>query len=334
MNEEILKRLKTNIIAIGRLLWEKDLVTGLNGNISARVYDEIIVLTATKTCLGLLHKKDVLAMKLDGTMLDEGSVTFEKLLHTEIYKNFPEVKAIIHTHMTYTNAYYTVNESFVPTTYEAKLYLGQVKSVQQLTPSVTDAAPVIQILKNSNLCVLRNHGAVTIGKDLFDCFLLLQGLEEQIKIDAISRLYKMNAKQSKTKSNQNKPVVKSQKYKLFSKEQIDEIVRLVNEDAQLNELGEKTLMTMELAVKLNETGQVHSFSFQNGKITHVGNDEEVEFLISAPEGVWKAVFNREIDPFVATTQKKMTLRGDFAKISKWYAPCSRIFELWQRVPVE
>jgi hypothetical protein len=56
--------------------------------------------------------------------------------------------------------------------------------------------------------------------------------------------------------------------------------------------------------------------------------------VSAPETVWRAVFNREIDPFVATTQKKMDLRGDFAKISKWYAPCSRVFELWQKVPVE
>ena len=46
-----------------------------------------------------------------------------------------------------------------------------------------------------------------------------------------------------------------------------------------------------------------------------------------PSNIWRAVFNREIDPFVATTQKKMNLRGDFAKISKWYSPCSRIFEL-------
>ena len=112
------------------------------------------------------------------------------------------------------------------------------------------------------------------------------------------------------------------------------IVRLVNEDSQLQELGKKTQMTMDLAVKLNETGKSYRFSFKNGRIVDVGHDENAEFLISAPTSVWRAVFNREIDPFVATTQKKMNLRGDFAKISKWYAPCSRIFELWQRVPVE
>ena len=93
-------------------------------------------------------------------------------------------------------------------------------------------------------------------------------------------------------------------------------------------------MTIDLEVHLNETGQTDSFSFENGGIAKLGNDSDAEFLISAPENIWRAVFNREIDPFVATTQKKMDLRGDFAKISKWYAPCSRIFELWGDVPVE
>jgi putative sterol carrier protein len=99
-------------------------------------------------------------------------------------------------------------------------------------------------------------------------------------------------------------------------------------------LGEKTDMTMELAVRLNETGQVYSFQFERGRIVNVGHNSDAEFLISAPAKVWSAVFCRQIDPFVATTQKKMHLKGDFARISRWYAPCSRIFELWQQVPVE
>ncbi len=342
MNENLIKQLKTNIIAIGRLLWEKDLVSGLNGNISARVEDDTILLTAHSTCLGLLHEKDILTMKLDGKLLEKGSVSTEKLLHTEIYKNFPQVLAVIHTHTTFTNAFFLKHETFEPSTFEAKFYLGEVKSVEQRTPAVTEAGLVIQALKNNNITVLKNHGVVSMGKDLFDCFLLIQGLEEAVKIDALSRLYEtdglMTAAKGKVRSVKSKAAQKgsppAKKYKLFSDEQIKEIVRLVNEDPQLKDLGEKTRMTMDLAVKLNETRVVYSFRFENGRIIEVGKDENAEFLISAPESIWRSVFNREIDPFVATTQKKMNLRGDFAKISKWYAPCSRIFELWQRVPVE
>ena len=326
--------LKEEMIAIGQLLWRKELAGGLNGNISRRIDKDTILLTAHGTCLGNLEAKDILAMKLDGQLLEQGSVSTENLLHVEIYKNFPDAQAVIHTHTTYTNAYFLANETFVPRIFEAKFYLGEIKGIPQTTPAVTDAGPVVESFKKNNIVVLRNHGVAAKGENLFDCFLLIQAIEEAVKTDAISRLY---SHQSPVTSHQTagdrRLGAGDKKYKLFSQEQIDDIVKLVNEDNQMKELGEKTKMTMDLAVKLNETGQTYSFRFENGRITDVGHDDNAEFLITAPENVWRAVFNREIDPFVATTQKKMNLRGDFAKISKWYAPCSRLFELWQYVPV-
>lgn len=340
MNEEKVKSLKNNILAIGRLLWEKELVSGLNGNMSARVDQDTLLLTAHDTCLGLLQDEDVLALQPDGQLLEKGEISTENLLHREIYKNFPNTQAVIHTHTPYTNAFFLGNETFTSQIFESKFYLGEVEAVEQSTPSVTEVLPVMEALRKNNIVVLRRHGVVAMGEDLFDCFLLIQALEEAVKIDAISRLYKKDnapvLKESKRvlPKGKRRAVSGRKKYVLFSQEQIDAIVKVVNADRQLQELGAKTQMNMDLAVKLNETGKTYSFRFENGRITRVDHDEGAEFLVSAPEQVWRAVFNREIDPFVATTQKKMNLRGDFAKISKWYAPCSRVFELWQEVPVE
>jgi len=338
IDRQKLKQLKEQLISTGRLLWDKNLASALNGNLSARVDGDIIVITAHGTCLGMLKDDDLVVMRLDGEILDGGKVSTEKLMHTEIYKNFPEVKAVVHTHTPYINAYFLHNEQFHPSTYEAKFTLGEVKGIKQSTPSVTDAAPLIEAFKSNNIVVLRNHGVVAMGQTLFDCFLFVQTLEEQVKIDAIARLYAgsqvPSPKPPEGTQGHRDSGAPIRKYKLFAQDQIDEIVRLVNNDAQLKELGAKTQMNMDLAVQLNETGAVYSFRFSNGQIVDVGKDANAEFLISAPENVWKAVFNREIDPFVATTQKKMNLRGDFAKISKWYAPCSRIFQLWAQVPVE
>ncbi|MFA5060591.1 MAG: class II aldolase/adducin family protein [Candidatus Omnitrophota bacterium] len=331
-----IKQLKQEIIEIGKLMWDKNLATGLNGNISARVETDKILLTARGTCLGKLKENELLLMNLKGEVLEPGTASSEKLLHIEIYKNFPEVTAIVHTHTSYTNGFFAVNKTLTPSTFETKFYLGEVKGIDQTTPSVTDAAPVIDGLKSNNIVVLRNHGTVAMGKSLFDCFLLIQALEEAIIVDSVSRLYQLNSVSSQGSSAKApaQSLAQEKKYKLFSQEQVDEIVRLINGDQVLKDLGKKTQMNMDLAVKLNETGEVFSFSFQNGQIAKVGSDENAEFLISASKDIWRAVFNREIDPFVATTQKKMNLRGDFAKISRWYAPCSRIFELWQRAPVE
>lgn len=336
MNEEKIKSLKNNILAIGRLLWEKELVSGLNGNLSVRVDNDTLLLTAHNTCLGLLQEEDVFALGPDGQLLEKGEISTENLLHREIYKNFPNIQAVVHTHTPYTNAFFLGNEKFTPQIFESKFYLGEVEAVEQFTPSVTDAQPVIEALKKNNIVVLRKHGVVAMGEDLFDCFLLIQALEEAVKIDAISRLYQRGEKPIKgvNPAKKSAKTKSPKKFKLFSQEQMDTIVRLVNSDKQLKDLGQKTRMTMDLAIKLNETGKVYNFRFENGRITKVGDNDNAEFLVSAPENVWRAVFNREIDPFVATTQKKMNLRGDFAKISKWYAPCSRVFELWQEVPVE
>jgi L-fuculose-phosphate aldolase len=353
-----MKELKNKIIEIGKLLWDKGLVTGFNGNISARVDANTLLITATGTCLGFLKQEDIVTINVAGEVIGGiGKASSEKLMHTEIYKNFPQIQAVVHTHPTYTNGFFLANGSFTPKTFEAKFYLGEVKSIEQTTPSVTDAAPVINELKANNIVVLRNHGVVAMGPDLFHAFVLIQELEEQVKMDLVSIHYQAvptrghfaeapigdrkvspstlpSDSASNVKASQVNPLTQSKKYKLFSKEQIEEIVRLVNGDAQMQELGSKTAMNMDLAVCLQETGDIYSFKFENGRITKTGNDAQAEFLITANESIWRAVFNREIDPFVATTQKKMNLRGDFARISKWYAPCSRIFQLWTQVPVD
>jgi len=335
MPEDHVENLRKNMIAIGRLLWEKDLASVLNGNISTRVDVERILLTATKTCLGLLQEKDILLINLDGQVLEEGQVSTEKLLHLEIYRNFPQVSAVIHTHTTFINAYFLSQDTLHPEIFETRLHLGKVEAVCQDTPTVTDAHPVIEALGKNNLMVLKNHGVLAMGKDLFECFLLIQSLEDAVKVDAISRLYQC-APVSEKDSGQVPAKGKTEKgktYSLFSRDQMDAIVRCVNRDKAMQEIGVKTKMTMDLAIQLDETRQVFSFHFKDGHIERVGEDKDAEFLISAPEAVWRAVFQGELDPFVATTQKKMILKGDFSRISKWYAPCNRIFELWKEVPL-
>ncbi len=339
--------LKAKIIEIGKLLWDKGLVTGFNGNISARLSDDTLLITATGTCLGYLKPEDILEMNLAGEVIGAGKASSERLMHTAIYKHHAQVKTIVHTHPTYTNGFFLANEAFTPKTFEAKFYLGDVKSLPQTTPSVTDIEPLMKGLAANNIVVLRNHGVVSVGPDLFHAFVLIQELEEQVKMDLVRVHYMRNAAgdakadplsaRNVSEDGQGAAAAgpaQAKKYELFSPEQIKEIVRLVNSDKQMQELGTKTSMNMDLAVCLEETGNIYSFKFRNGQIVETGHDANAEFLITANETIWRAVFNRQIDPFVATTQKKMNLKGDFARISKWYAPCSRIFQLWAEVPVE
>ncbi len=180
---------RDEIIALGRMMWDKDLVGGWNGNISLRVDEERLLMTGRGTCLGRLTLDNVTLVNNEGVLVEGCEPTSERLLHIDIYRYFPKVKAVVHTHTPCTNAYFLNNDVFTPRTFEAEYVLGEIHGVDQVSVNVTDTAPVIERLKKSNLVVLRRHGVVAVGDTLFDCMARIQVLEEQLWMEALSRIF-------------------------------------------------------------------------------------------------------------------------------------------------
>jgi putative sterol carrier protein len=157
-------------------------------------------------------------------------------------------------------------------------------------------------------------------------------LEEAVKMTSLTKLFGAPSTIAGVEGVAEK--VAEERYKLLSEEHIEAIVKLVNEDEEAQRRGQATELTARLAIKLDETGQVYSLHFQEGKIVTTKRDEQADFLISGSAEYWRMIFNRQLDPFAATTQKKLKLKGDLGRLSKWYSPFTRIFELWRLTPVE
>ncbi|MFH0877342.1 MAG: class II aldolase/adducin family protein [Candidatus Omnitrophota bacterium] len=330
--------LKQEIINIGKWIWEKDLSGGMSGNISMRVSKDAVLITGRGTCLGTLEEKDIGRIDLAGKSLDEGfEPSSEKPFHTHVYKNH-EANAVVHVHPTYSNGYFSVHDRVEFDTFETRLTLGEIPVVDQKTPTITDIAPVGEALKRSNIVVLRHHGVVAIGETLKDAFFLVQTLEEAVKIACIKDLYAATtqARPERTLSGTSAASdAPTKTYQLFSEEQIKDIVELVNADEKFKQLALETSLKTKLAVVLEETGLTYCFNFADGGIADFSKSAaEAEFVITGKAEYWRQIFNRKLDPFAATTQKKLKLKGDFAKISRWYVPFNRLFELWKKTPVE
>ncbi|MEW6170911.1 MAG: class II aldolase/adducin family protein, partial [Candidatus Omnitrophota bacterium] len=217
-------------------------------------------------------------------------------------------------------------------TYETRLFVGLVPVIEQNSPNVLDITPITEALKTNSLVVLKNHGVITIGDTLLDTLFLTEILEEAVEMQAIAKLF--NNSRNEITLQEKEKINLSKKYKLFSKEQIETVVDLVNKNIDIQKQGQVLDLTMRLAIKLDQTQSVFNMHFEKGKISKITNDENADFLISGPDYIWKAIFNRTLDPFVATTQKKLKLKGDFARLSRWYPVFVRIFEIWGQVPVE
>ncbi len=325
------KILREEIIKIGKKLYDLRLVVARAGNLSAKIDANNILITATGISLGALTDQDII--KVDLSKEDDvkyKKVTSEFPLHRLIHKNFPS-KVVIHCHPTLINAYFAVCNDLKALTFETKLYLGNVPVVEQDTPAITKPELVIEALKLNNLVVVKNHGVVSIADNFIDALHLIEALEEAVKVAAIARLFKKDVLDDLDVSVKDNLTKDEVSYPMFSREHIQAIVDLVNKDEFIAEKGKELGLTLQLVIKLDDTGAAFKFNFENGHIVRLDSDADAPFIISAPRVVWEQVFLGKLDSFVAVTQGKMKLQGQLAQLSKWYVPFSRLFQIFKQV---
>jgi len=334
MDSKQIERYQEEIIDIGKEAYRKGLIVACGGNLSVRLGSEEFLMTAHTAALGFLKDKDFLVMDLKGKIVKgEGKPSTETRMHTAIYQN-TEAKSVVHLHPPYTNVLAIAGVGLKPMTFESSLFLGNnIPIIPQDSPSVTKLDGVIEALELSNIIILKEHGTVAIGNDLWEAFFLTEILEETAMMTHLGKsLGENKVKEEKEVSLKEETQVK---YPAFSKEHIERIVTLVNQDEEAQRLGKSTHLTVKYAIKLMGSNQVYNFHFEEGKIIKVSNDEDADFLLTGREQQWKAIFNGLIDPFAATTQKKLRLqKGNIGDLSRWYPPFYRIFKLWKQAPVE
>lgn len=87
------------LVAVGRLLHSQGWVPATSGNFSARLSPDLAAITASGRHKGLLTEQDIMVVDLDGQAHNATRrPSAETLLHTLLYRRFPAVHAVLHTH--------------------------------------------------------------------------------------------------------------------------------------------------------------------------------------------------------------------------------------------
>jgi methylthioribulose-1-phosphate dehydratase len=73
-------------------------VPATSGNFSARLSDGTIAVTVSGKHKGHLQLDDIMLVDAEGQSLDGKKPSAETLLHTSIYRRFPEARAVLHPH--------------------------------------------------------------------------------------------------------------------------------------------------------------------------------------------------------------------------------------------
>ena len=324
-----LEKGKREIIFWGTQLYNRGLTHGPSGNMSIKSGEKLL-LTAHESYLGFLQEDDILVMDREGALL-EGSKepTSEKPFHISVYKQFPGKNAAIHAHPPYTVHYFHYHDDLIPITLEERMYLGTIGAIMQKTPTITDLDPIYQGLEGNDIVVIKDHGVVAIGEDLRHAFSLIELLEVN------ARLHLVGGGSPIRERKQSQFQEAGQKHRLFSEEHIVGLKEVINSDDRARSLGKEYDLTTVICTRVTDGEEVFSFRYERGEIVEVTYSEDnADFVFSAARKVWGKIFSGELDPFVAKTQGKIKLKGDFTLLSRWFPVFERTFTLWKELPLE
>lgn len=182
---------RREIVQVGQLMYEKDLIVGIDGNISARLDDARILITPSGLPKGLLSDDQLLVVDPDGLPVAGDAAfrqgykpTSELPMHLEAYRQRPDVKAVVHAHpplaVALTIAGITLSLDMLP---EVILMLGQIPTAPYSLPSSEENATAIRtLIRDHDAIMLERHGSLTVGLTPMQAYLRLESLEQSARI--------------------------------------------------------------------------------------------------------------------------------------------------------
>jgi 3-dehydro-4-phosphotetronate decarboxylase len=180
-------KLREQICAIGKSLFERGLTAGSSGNISVRL-DQGWLLTPTNSSLGRLDPARLAKLDDAGNLLSGDPPSKELPLHRAFYGARGPARAIVHLHSTHSVAVSVLNgidpANAMPaiTAYQV-MKVGRLPVLPYFRPGDANVASAIAAEAPRHAAVLlANHGPVVSGVSLDAASDAIEELEETAKL--------------------------------------------------------------------------------------------------------------------------------------------------------
>ena len=188
MNEQALREA---IVEVGRRLYARGYTASNDGNISARLDAGRLVMTPKSVCKGFMTPDMMCITDLDGTKLaGERDPSSEMQMHLEVYRQRPDANAVVHAHPPIATGFAVAGIPLDRAVLaEVVTTLGSVPIAEYATPSTKELPEAVRkYVKAHDGMLLANHGALTLGADLFSAYYKMETIEHFAKISLVARL--------------------------------------------------------------------------------------------------------------------------------------------------
>jgi len=191
--EPLISKAAEELVSVGHFLNDLGLCSATAGNFSTRIDTDLIAITASGRHKGELTTDDVILVNLEGKA--QGTLkkpSAETALHTLIYRLFPNVGAVLHTHSVngtllsrhlapktvFITEGYEIHKAFTEiTTHESTLELPIFENSQNYDALSVQVADYVQSHPQTYGFFLRGHGLYTWGKDIKEAKIRTEAFE-------------------------------------------------------------------------------------------------------------------------------------------------------------
>lgn len=191
MSTRLEEQLRADMVEAGRRLYARAYVASNDGNISARLDDSRLLTTPKSVSKGFMTPDMMVIVGYDGKKLGgDRDPSSELPMHLEIYRNRPDVNAVVHAHPPIATGFAVAG---IPLTRavlaEVVTTLGSIPIAEYGTPSTAELPEAVRkYIKAHDGLLLANHGAVTCCRSVMTAYYKMETIEHFAKISLVARL--------------------------------------------------------------------------------------------------------------------------------------------------
>ncbi|MBM3127271.1 MAG: class II aldolase/adducin family protein [Chloroflexi bacterium] len=191
MSQMIEYELRQRIVEIGKLMHQKNFVAAGDGNISARLDRERLLVTPSGFSKGFLDPEQLIVVDLNGEKIApqfgkgrDLKPSSEIRLHLECYRQRADVRAVIHAHPPHAIACTLAGISLAKCVLPEVVYdLGTIPTAPYATPTSAEGPLAVrELIQKYDALMLDRHGSVTVGAEVWEAYLRLERVEHSAQV--------------------------------------------------------------------------------------------------------------------------------------------------------
>ncbi len=183
--------LRADIVEVGRRMYARGYTASNDGNISVRLGADRLLMTPKSVCKGFMSPDMMCITDLQGRKLEgDRDPSSEMLMHLEVYRHRPDVQAVVHAHPPTATGFAVAGIPLDKAVLaEVVTTLGSIPIAEYATPSTQELPDAVRkYIKAHDGMLLANHGALTVGSDLFSAYYKMETIEHFAKISLVARM--------------------------------------------------------------------------------------------------------------------------------------------------